>query len=91
MFRKITFAVLIAVGTVSGMALTSDTASAQPPVELQHRNRHDHDRVSYQVFVRHFGHWDLYRTFRDRDDAYRVARQLERRGLDAKVERSRGW
>lgn len=91
MLRKITLAVLIAAGTLTGI---TSNASAQPPIVLQqrqgHGHHHDHDRTRYQVFVRHYGHWDLYRSFRDRDDAYRAAWQLERRGIDAKVERTRG-
>jgi hypothetical protein len=40
--------------------------------------------------VRHRGHWD---TYRDRDDAQRVVRMLERRGQDTRieVERDRRW
>lgn len=89
MFRKMILAALIATATLGTMTLTSNTASAQPPlIQLGHR---DHDQVRYQVFVRHHGHWDLVRTFRDRDDAYRAAWALERRGFDAKVERVRRW
>lgn len=91
MFRKMILAGLIATATLGATNLTSNTASAQPPLIHQH-GHHDHrDQVRYQVFVRHHGHWDLVRTFRDRDDAYRAAWALERRGFDAKVERARRW
>jgi hypothetical protein len=90
--RKLALAALIATGTLGGLA---STASAQPPV-IADRHDHDHDkdrghgRGVYKVLVRHRGHWDEYRTVRDRDDAYRLERQLERRGYDARVERVRG-
>lgn len=86
MFRKLVLTALVATGTLGGLALTPAAASAHPPAD--HDRRDDRDR--FQVLVRHRGHWDVYGTYRDRDDAYRVARQLERRGADARVERVRG-
>lgn len=88
MLRKTILAASLAIATLGGMTLTSGTASAHPPVG--HGHQRDLCYTQYQVFIRHYGHWDLFRTFRDRDDAYRVARWLERRGFDAKVERVRG-
>ena len=86
MFRTLTLAALLASGSLTA------TASAQPPAAFEHRDRdHDHDRdhhrSRYQVLVRHRSHWDVQGTYRDRDDAERVARRLEHRGLDARVER----
>lgn len=83
MFRKLALAALIATGAVGGITAT---ASAEPPAF----DRHDHDRGVYKVLVRHGWRWEEYRTVRDRDDAYRLERQLEHRGLDARVERVRG-
>lgn len=95
MFRKLVLAALIATGTVGGMTAT---ASAQPPAAFDHRDRdrdwdrdRDRDRVRFRVLVRHRGHWDVQGTYRDRDDAQRVARRLERQGHDTRIERVRGW
>jgi hypothetical protein len=85
--RKLALAALIATGTVGGLTAT---ASAQPPAAFD-RHDHDRDRGRFQVLVRHRGHWDVHATYRDRDDAQRAARRLERRGFDARVERVRGW
>ena len=87
MIRKLALAALIATGTVGGLTAT---ASAHPPVPFD-RHDHDHHRGRFQVLVRHRGHWDVHATYRDRDDAYRAARRLERQGFDARVERVRGW
>ena len=95
MFRKTMLAALIAVGTLGGVIFTAAPASAQPPwgYDRNDRDRHDHDhdndRARYRVLVAHHGHWDLHRVYRDRDDAQRAVRQLERRGLDARIERVR--
>jgi hypothetical protein len=85
--RKLALAALIATGTVGGLTAT---ASAQPPAAFDRHDR-DRDRGRFQVLVRHRGHWDVHATYRDRDDAQRAARRLERRGFDARVERVRGW
>lgn len=84
MIRKFALAALTAAGLLGGVALAPSTASAQPSGDHDRR-----DRGHFQVLVRHRGHWDVHGTYRDRDDAYRVARQLERRGLHARVERVR--
>lgn len=91
MFRKFTLAALLAAGA---LGMTAIPASAQTPAVF---DRHDHDRdhdrngVRFRVLVRHRGHWDVHGTYRDRDDAQRVARRLERQGFDARIERVRGW
>lgn len=85
MTRKLILAALIAAGTAGGLTAT---ASAQPPVAF---DRHDHDRGRFRVLVRHRLHWDVHGTYRDRDDAQRAARRLERQGFDARIERVRGW
>ena len=84
MVRKLVLAALVAAGTLGGLTLTPGTAAAQPSGDHDRR-----DRGRFQVLVRHRGHWDVHGTYRDRDDAYRAARQLERRGVDARVERVR--
>lgn len=93
MFRKLLLAAFIATGTVGGLTVTTPTASAQPTVGPDRDERRDRDDRRegglYRVMVRHHDQWNVYRTYRDRDDAYRAARQLERRGLDTKVERVR--
>ena len=42
--------------------------------------------MRFEVQVRHRGHWDTYGTYRDRDDAQRVVRMLERQGKDARID-----
>lgn len=82
MIRKMILAAVLATGAVAG---ATATASAHPPAG------HDRDhRGRFQVLVRHRGHWDVHATYRDRDDAQRAARRLERQGYDARVERVRG-
>lgn len=95
MFRKFTLAALLAAGV---LGLTAIPASAQTPALVERhehdrgRDRHrDHDRGRFQVLVRHRGHWDVHGTYRDRDDAQRVAWRLERKGFDTRIERERRW
>ena len=84
MFRKLVLTALLAAATV-GVTVTS--APASEPVGF---DRHDHDRGRFQVLVRHRGHWHVHGVYRDRDDALRVARRLERQGHDTRIERDRG-
>jgi hypothetical protein len=86
MVRTLILSAALATGALTG---TTATASAAPPTGHDHDRDHDR-RGRYEVLVRHRGHWDAIGVYRDRDDAMRVARQLERRGQDAKVERVRG-
>lgn len=92
MFRKLTLAALLAAGALGVTA--SATAQSPVPIDRRDRDRHDHDhdrdRGRFQVLVRHRGHWDVQGTYRDRDDAQRVARRMERQGFDTRVERARG-
>jgi hypothetical protein len=61
-----------------------------PPRGHDHGRDHDwHNRAKFQVIVRHHGHWDVVETFRDRDDARRLAYRLERQGQDAEVRMTR--
>ena len=85
MIRNLALAAILAAGTVGG--LTTTTASAQPPVAFV--RDHDHGHGRFQVLVRHRLHWDVHGTYRDRDDAIRVARRLERQGYDTRIERVR--
>ena len=93
MIRKLILSAVLATGAVAGVA---NTASAAPPIGHDHDHDRDRDRdrdrrnVRFEVQVRHRGHWDTYGTYRDRDDAQRAVRMLERRGHDARIEVERG-
>jgi hypothetical protein len=93
MIRKLILTAVLATGAVAGVTATSATADAAPPVQFDRDRGHDRHNVRFEVQVRHRGHWDTYGTYRDRDDAQRVARMLERQGRDARieVERDRRW
>jgi hypothetical protein len=86
MIRKLILSAVLATGAIAGLTATSTTADAAPPVSFD-RDRHN---VRFEVQVRHRGHWDTYGTYRDRDDAQRVVRLLERQGRDARIEVERG-
>ena len=90
MFRKMILAALLASG-VLGVTATSATAHEPAPFDRRDRD-HDRgrDRTRFRVLIRHRGHWDVQGTYRDRDDAQRVARRLERQGVDTRIERVRG-
>lgn len=94
MTRKLILSAVLAAGAVAGVTMTPTAVEAAPPIGHDHdrdRDRdHDRHRVRYEVLVRHRGHWDTYGTYRDRDDARRVAWMLERRGRDARIEVERG-
>ena len=81
MIRKLILSAVLATGAIAGVTATSATAHAAPG--QFDRDRHN---VRFEVQVRHRGHWDTYGTYRDRDDAQRVVRMLERRGQDARIE-----
>lgn len=92
MIRKLILSAVLATGAIAGATATPATADAAPPIgHDRHRDR-DRDRrnVRFEVQVRHRGHWDTYGTYRDRDDAQRVVRMLERQGRDARIEVERG-
>ncbi len=63
------------------------------PFPPRGRDRHDdrdidwRNRAKFQVVVQHRGHWDVVESFRDRDDAQRLAWRLERQGQNAEVRR----
>ena len=85
MFRKLILSAIVAASTLTGLGLTT-TAQAHEPTygrDWERRDRWDRDR--YEVLVRHRGHWDSVGIYSDRDDAWRAARQIERRGGDAQV------
>jgi len=88
MIRKLILSAVLATGAVA----TANTATAAPPIghDHDHDRDRDHRNVRFEVQVRHRGHWDTYGTYRDRDDAQRVVRMLERRGQDARIEVERG-
>jgi outer membrane biogenesis lipoprotein LolB len=82
MIRKLILSAALATATVAGLTAT---ASAAQPV-----GHDDHNHWGrYEVLVRHRGHWDVHGTYRDRDDAQRVARRLEHRGYDVRIQRVR--
>ncbi|HJZ58036.1 MAG TPA: hypothetical protein VKE74_24050 [Gemmataceae bacterium] len=88
MIRKLILSAVIATGATTGLTMTPATAEAAQPGGYDR----DHDRrwVRYEVLIRHRGHWDTYGTYRDRDDARRVERVLERQGYDTRIEVERG-
>lgn len=92
MIRKLLLSAVIATGAVAGLAATPAAADAAPPGGHDRDRDRDHDRrgVRYEVLIRHRGHWDHYGTYRDRDDARRVAWRLERLGHDVRIEVERG-
>jgi hypothetical protein len=57
--------------------------SYYPPVG---HDWHRH-RARFDVLVRHRGHWDLYDTVRDWDDARRLAHRLRHQGYDVDIRR----
>jgi hypothetical protein len=95
-FRKLILTALLA----AAVGVTVSPATAGEPAGFDRRDHdrrdddrrdHDrHDRGRFKVLVRHRGHWDVRGVYRDRDDAQRVARRLERQGFDTRIERERG-
>src|SRR5262249_3718885 len=87
MIRKFILSAVIATGAVTGLTMTASTADAAvPPIGSNRDRDFDRHRVLFEVQVRHRGHWDTYGTYRDREDARGVARMLERRGHDVRIE-----
>ncbi len=86
MIRKLILSAVLATGAITGVTATSASADAAPPVGHDRDRDHDRRNVRFEVQVRHRGHWDTYGTYRDRDDAQRVVRMLERQGRDARIE-----
>jgi hypothetical protein len=99
MIRTILTSGVLAAGALAGLTVTPSSASAHPPAVAPAYTPvvrpgyhppvgHDgHHRVRFQVLVRHRGHWDVVRTFRDRDDARRLAHRLRHQGYDVDVRR----
>lgn len=86
MIRNLFLSAAVAVTAMTGLAVTPATADAHPPVGHEH-----HHHARFEVLVRHRYHWDRYATYRDHDDARRVARSLRYQGYEVKVERVGGW
>ena len=84
MIRKLILSAVIATGTLAGLTAGPSNAEAAAPATFD--RDHDHRGVRFEVLVRHRGHWETYGTYRDRDDAQRVERLLERQGRDARIE-----
>ncbi|VTR94734.1 unnamed protein product [Gemmata massiliana] len=82
MIRKLILSAVIATGTLTGLTASSSNAEAAAPATFD-RDRHG---VRFEVQVRYRGFWKTYGTYRDRDDARRVVRMLERQGKDARLE-----
>jgi hypothetical protein len=99
MIRKILTSGVLAAGTLAGLTVSPSFADAHPPAVgpayipvvrpgYYPPGGHDwHHRVRFEVLVRHHGHWDVVDTFRDRDDAWRLARRLRHQGHDVEVRR----
>jgi hypothetical protein len=88
MLRKLILSV-VAAGTLGAVGLTTGSADAANPPSPRFGYHRDH-RVRYEVLYRHRDHWDVYRTFHDRDDAQRAAWQLRRQGYPVRIEYERG-
>lgn len=84
MFRNIFLSAVLAVASVTGLALTPASSDAHPPVPVTPVH-HSHNR--FEVLIRHRNHWDLYASFRERDDARRTARMLRQRGYEVQIRR----
>ena len=99
MFRRIITSGVLAAGSLAGLTLTPSSAEAHPPAVIPvsrtvivptyyppvGHDRHHRDR--FEVLVRHRGHWDMYDTVRDRDDARRLAHRLRHQGYDVDIRR----
>jgi hypothetical protein len=85
MIRKLILSAVLATGAIGGVTATTATADAAP-VGFERDRDHDRRSVRFEVLVRYRGHWDTFGTYRDRDDAQRVVRMLERQGRDARIE-----
>ncbi len=80
MFRRF----IMAGVAVTGLAAIPAAAEAHPP-EFYHHEASYHLQRRFEVVYRCGGHWDVYGSFRDRDDAQRAAHRLEHRGYDVRV------
>jgi len=99
MIRTIITSGVLAAGALAGLAFTPSTADAHPPAvgpaytpvvrpAYYPPAGHDwHHHVRFQVLVRHHGHWDVVDTFRDRDDARRLAHRLRHQGHEVDIRR----
>ena len=81
MIRKLILSAVLATGTVAGVATTANAAP-----DVFDRSDRDRRNARFEVQVRHRGHWDTYGTYRNRDEAQRVVRMLERQGKNARIE-----
>ncbi|MGL4554814.1 MAG: hypothetical protein ACRC33_26915 [Gemmataceae bacterium] len=82
MLRHTVLSAALAAAAFAGLAATPSAADAHPPVG---HGRPWH-RPRYEVLIRHRGHWDLYRTYRDRDDARQAARFLRMQGYEVRID-----
>jgi hypothetical protein len=83
MFRKLLLSAVLAAGTLSGLAVTTNVATAHEPA-----GRYEHGRFEVRYLCR--GHWDCYGSYRDRDDAERAAFRLRHDGYAVRIEREWG-
>jgi len=82
MFRRFIMAAVAA----TGVAAIPAAAEAQTP-EFYHHDAYSHASRRFEVVYRHGGHWDVYASYRDRDDAQRAAHRLQYRGYDVRIRR----
>jgi hypothetical protein len=80
MFRRLVTAAV----AVTGLAAIPVAAEAHPPEFYRHEAAH-YLPGRFEVIYRCGGRWDVYGSYRDRDDAQRAAHRLEHRGFDARV------
>jgi len=90
MLRKLILSAVLATGTLTGIAAIPTAADAQPPIGFDHRqrdrdHRDRHHRERFEVTYFDCGRWECAGTFRDRDDAERVAHRLRHRGFEVRI------
>ncbi len=83
MFRRFVMSAV----AVAGVAAIPVAAEAHPP-EFYHHEVVHHLAGRFEVIYRCGGHWDIYGSFRDREDAQRAAHRLECRGYDTRIRRA---
>jgi hypothetical protein len=84
MFSQLILSAAITARAVTGLALSHATAGAHPPVVVAYPPHH---YARFEVLIHRRGCWEVYGTFRDRDDAHRAAWRLRHRGIEVEVRR----
>jgi hypothetical protein len=85
MIHKLFASAILTIAALTGFAVSPAAANEHIPFGPPHRIERDCER--YEVLVRHRGCWNVYETFRDRDDARHAAWRLRHRGFEVEVRR----